>query len=135
MVDAYDTETQATGLIRVLKLDGSPCGEWDPKLAVKTLKEGLRHMMLTRAVDERMFAMQRQGKMSFYMKSAGEEAVAVAAAMALNKTDMVFPTYRQTRHSYGTRLAALKSLCANVFPMRVINSKEGLFPYCILFGN
>lgn len=95
MVDAYDTEPQATGLVRVLKLNGTICGEWDPKLDADTLRAGLRHMMLTRCVDERMFAMQRQGKMSFYMKSAGEEAVAVATAMALRQSDMVFPTYRQ----------------------------------------
>lgn len=95
MVDAYETEPQATGLVRVLKLDGTISGEWDPKLDADTLREGLRHMLMTRCVDERMFSMQRQGKMSFYMKSAGEEAVAVATAMAINKTDMVFPTYRQ----------------------------------------
>ncbi len=95
MIDAYGTQEQATGLIRVLKLDGTPCGDWDPKLDADTLREGLRHMMLTRCVDERMFSMQRQGKMSFYMKSTGEEAIAVASAMALRPTDMVFPTYRQ----------------------------------------
>jgi len=39
--------------------------------------------------------MQRQGKMSFYMKSRGEEAVSVAHAMALRIDDMTFPTYRQ----------------------------------------
>jgi 2-oxoisovalerate dehydrogenase E1 component alpha subunit len=52
-------------------------------------------MMLTRAMDERMFNMQRQGKMSFYMKSTGEEAVSVGHAMALAGSDMIFPTYRQ----------------------------------------
>jgi len=46
-------------------------------------------------MDDRMFNMQRQGKMSFYMKSRGEEAVSVAHAMALRKDDMTFPTYRQ----------------------------------------
>lgn len=95
MVDAYDTEPQATGLVRVLKLDGTPCGSWNPDLDPEILRQGLRHMMLTRLVDERLFAMQRQGKMSFYMKSTGEEAVAVATAMALRPKDMVFPTYRQ----------------------------------------
>jgi len=45
-------------------------------------------MMLTRAMDERMFNMQRQGKMSFYMKSTGEEAVSVGHAMALRPDDM-----------------------------------------------
>ncbi len=95
MVDAYDTEPQAVGLIRVLKLDGTAMGDWNPKLDADTLREGLRHMMLTRCVDERMFSMQRQGKMSFYMKSTGEEAISVASAMALRTSDMVFPTYRQ----------------------------------------
>jgi 2-oxoisovalerate dehydrogenase E1 component alpha subunit len=42
-----------------------------------------------------MFRAQRQGKTSFYMKSTGEEAVAVAAAHALDREDMCFPTYRQ----------------------------------------
>src|ERR1700679_2134941 len=32
--------------------------------------------------------------MSFYMKSTGEEAVAVAAGMALLPGDMLFPSYR-----------------------------------------
>lgn len=95
LVDAYDTEDMATGLVRVLKLDGSVYGSWDPKLSPDVLREALRHMLLTRIVDDRMFAMQRQGKLSFYMKSTGEEAVSVATAMALKDRDMVFPTYRQ----------------------------------------
>ena len=55
----------------------------------------LKDMMLTRAMDDRMFAMQRQGKMSFYMKCRGEDAVSVGHAEALRDIDMVFPTYRQ----------------------------------------
>jgi 2-oxoisovalerate dehydrogenase E1 component alpha subunit len=82
-------------LIRVLDDDGRAVGPWNPDLAVETLIEGLRAMMLTRAYDSRMVRMQRQGKTSFYMKSTGEEAVAVAAAMALERGDMCFPTYRQ----------------------------------------
>jgi 2-oxoisovalerate dehydrogenase E1 component alpha subunit len=54
----------------------------------------LRHMVLTRLFDDRMQRMQRQGRMSFYMKSTGEEAVAVAAGMALLPGDMLFPSYR-----------------------------------------
>ncbi len=95
LCDAYDTEDMAMGLVRVLKLDGTIQGEWDPQLAPDLLRQALRHMLLTRIVDNRMFAMQRQGKLSFYMKSIGEEAVSVATAMALRESDMVFPTYRQ----------------------------------------
>src|SRR3546814_300088 len=42
-----------------------------------------------------MYRAQRQGKTSFYMKSTGEEAVAVAAAEALDRDDMCSPSYRQ----------------------------------------
>ncbi|MCF6276124.1 MAG: 3-methyl-2-oxobutanoate dehydrogenase (2-methylpropanoyl-transferring) subunit alpha [Robiginitomaculum sp.] len=95
MIDAYETEQLASGLVRVLTLDGRSKGPWDPKLDADTLRLGLRNMMLTRSVDKRMFIIQRQGKASFYMKSLGEEAIAVASAMALKDTDMVLPSYRQ----------------------------------------
>jgi 2-oxoisovalerate dehydrogenase E1 component alpha subunit len=42
-----------------------------------------------------MFRMQRQGKLSFYLKCSGEEAIAVAQGMALRAGDMLFPSYRQ----------------------------------------
>ena len=85
----------AFGLIGVLDHNHQAVGEWDPRLSPEVLREGLSHMVLTRIYDARMLKLQRQGKMSFYMKSLGEEAVAVAGAMALNFSDMVFPSYRQ----------------------------------------
>jgi 2-oxoisovalerate dehydrogenase E1 component alpha subunit len=82
-------------LVRVLDEEGRAVGPWDPKLSPDVLRRMLRAMALTRAYDERMFRAQRQGKTSFYMKSTGEEAVAVAAAFALDRDDMCFPSYRQ----------------------------------------
>jgi 2-oxoisovalerate dehydrogenase E1 component alpha subunit len=94
-VAAHDIRELAYALIRVLDDDGVAQGEWNPQLSPEMLRKGLRAMMLTRAYDNRMLRAQRQGKTSFYMKSTGEEAVAVAAALALEYTDMCFPTYRQ----------------------------------------
>ncbi len=94
-VHAEDTRDHARGLIRVLNDEGEAVGAWNPRLNAEVLREGLRAMMLTRAFDDRMFRMQRQGKTSFYMKCTGEEAVACAAALALPRDDMCFPTYRQ----------------------------------------
>ncbi|MGE7204419.1 3-methyl-2-oxobutanoate dehydrogenase (2-methylpropanoyl-transferring) subunit alpha [Sphingomonas sp. NPDC019816] len=82
-------------LVRVLDDEGRAIGPWDPKLSPDRLRRMLRHMVLLRAFDERMFRAQRQGKTSFYMKALGEEAVAVAAAHALDYEDMCFPSYRQ----------------------------------------
>ncbi|WP_066685146.1 thiamine pyrophosphate-dependent enzyme [Sphingomonas sp. CCH18-H6] len=85
----------AFGLLRVLDDDGQSVGAWAPAVSAEALLRGLRAMLLTRAYDTRMVRVQRQGKSSFYMKCTGEEAVAVAAAMALDREDMCFPTYRQ----------------------------------------
>lgn len=94
-VAADAIHAHAFTLIRVLDDDGNALGPWNPDLPPEALRRGLRDMMLTRAYDARMVRAQRQGKTSFYMKCTGEEAVAVAAAMALDPGDMCFPTYRQ----------------------------------------
>jgi 2-oxoisovalerate dehydrogenase E1 component subunit alpha len=88
------TEYLANDLVRVLGDDHRAVGPWDPHLAPSDLELGLRHMMLTRAYDDRMHRAQRQGRTTFYIKSTGEEAVSVAAGMALRPTDMLFPGYR-----------------------------------------
>ena len=92
---AADTHPLCFTLVRVLDEEGQAVGPWDPKLDPETLRRMLRDMLMVRVFDERMFRAQRQGKTSFYMKALGEEAVAVAAAHALDREDMCFPTYRQ----------------------------------------
>ena len=92
---AQQTHPLAYKLIRVLDDDGAAVGDWDPKLDPDTLRRGLRAMMLTRAYDDRMFRQQRQGKITFYMKCTGEEAIGVGQAFALAPDDMAFPYYRQ----------------------------------------
>jgi 2-oxoisovalerate dehydrogenase E1 component alpha subunit len=96
-VDAKASETRdlAYGLVRVLDDDGNAIGAWNPMLDAETLRRALRAMMLTRAFDDRMYRMQRQGKTSFYLKCTGEEAIAVGQAFALERDDMCFATYRQ----------------------------------------
>jgi 2-oxoisovalerate dehydrogenase E1 component alpha subunit len=82
-------------LVRVLDEEGQAVGPWNPRLSPDVLRRMLRHMAMVRAFDERMFRAQRQGKTSFYMKCTGEEAIAVAGTMALDRDDMTFPSYRQ----------------------------------------
>ena len=94
-VDVAKTEDLAFGLVRVLDHNHQAVGEWDPKLDAETLRRGLKTMTLTRSFDDRMLKMQRTKRLSFYVKSLGEEAVAVGAAMALEDSDMIFPSYRQ----------------------------------------
>ncbi len=92
---ASETHPITTTLVRVLGDDSKAVGAWDPKLDPETLRKMLRDMVTVRIFDDRMYRAQRQGKTSFYMKCTGEEAIAVAAAAALDREDMHFPTYRQ----------------------------------------
>ena len=91
---ARDIGNLAVELVRVLDDDHQAVGPWHPHLDPQELQVGLRHMLLTRIFDERMQRAQRQGKISFYMRSFGEEAVSVAQGMALRPRDMLFPSYR-----------------------------------------
>lgn len=101
-------------LIRVLDDGNNAVGPWNPKLAPETLIKGLRAMLLTRVFDERLFRAHRQGKTSFYMKSTGEEAIASAQAMALDKGDMFFPTYRAMAWLHA-RDYPLTTMCNQIF--------------------
>jgi len=91
---ARKIENLAHELVRVLDDDGQAQGEWVPELSTEKLLFALRQMLLTRQFDDRMHRMQRQGKISFYMQSLGEEAVSIGQGMALEASDMLFPSYR-----------------------------------------
>ena len=91
---AREIENLAHELVRVLDDDGVAKGEWVPGLSPEQLIEALRLMLLTRQFDDRMQRVQRQGKISFYMQSLGEEAVSIGQGMALESGDMLFPSYR-----------------------------------------
>ncbi len=85
----------ATTIIRVMNKDSEAVGPWAEGIDDDVLLAGLKSMIRTRAFDERMMTLQRQGKTSFYMKCTGEEAIAIAARAAQSEGDMNFPTYRQ----------------------------------------
>ena len=108
-----DIEYLSNGLVRVLDDDHAAKGPWDPKLDPAQLQIALRWMMLTRALDDRMWQIQRQGRISFYMQSRGEEAVSIAQGMALRPGDMCFPSYRnQGLYLYrGVKLVDMMCQC------------------------
>jgi len=106
---ARDMMELSVELVRVLDDAGDAVGPWHPHLDPGDLQVGLRHMLLTRIYDDRMQRMQRAGKISFYIRSLGEEAVSVAQCMALRPGDMLFPSYRN-QGVYITRGIALVDL-------------------------
>lgn len=69
--------------------------------------------------DDHMVQMQRQGRILFYMKSTGEEAVSIAQAMALEPSDMLFPSYR----TQGLQIARGRNL-VDLMCQCLSNSKD-----------
>lgn len=55
-----------------------------------------RHMRRIRLLDERMSALQRQGRIGFHGSCTGQEAVPVGVGFALRKGDWIFPALRES---------------------------------------
>src|SRR5580692_4722885 len=108
---ARDIESLSIELVRVLDDAGHAVGPWHPHLDPAELQIGLRHMLLTRLYDDRMQRNQRAGKISFYIRSLGEEAVSVAPCMALRPGDMLFPSYRNQGLQIARGVALVDLMC------------------------
>ncbi|KAG7037275.1 2-oxoisovalerate dehydrogenase subunit alpha 2, mitochondrial [Cucurbita argyrosperma subsp. argyrosperma] len=54
-----------------------------------------KDMITLQTMDTIFFEAQRQGRISFYLTSAGEEAVTIASAAALHSDDVVLAQYRE----------------------------------------
>ena len=64
-------------------------------LSEQQLEDMYYYMLLSRRLNERMLALNRQGRAPFVIAGAGQEAAQVGAAMALKKgTDYLAPYYR-----------------------------------------
>jgi pyruvate dehydrogenase E1 component alpha subunit/2-oxoisovalerate dehydrogenase E1 component alpha subunit len=85
----------ALGLERVLREDGTlESGARAPTLAPDELERIYRGMLTIRIMDERLLALQRQGRIGFYGEAKGQEAAVIGAAAALGPTDWLVPALR-----------------------------------------
>ncbi|KAK6246309.1 hypothetical protein SCA6_009399 [Theobroma cacao] len=82
---------------RVLDDDGeiinmdSDLQQVSKEVAVKMYSD----MVTLQIMDNIFYEAQRQGRISFYMTSAGEEAINIASAAALGEEDIILPQYRE----------------------------------------
>ncbi|WP_305857097.1 thiamine pyrophosphate-dependent dehydrogenase E1 component subunit alpha [Balneatrix alpica] len=71
--------------------EGATLPTIDQQLALKIYNT----FLFIRALDERMLAAQRQGRISFYMTETGEEAADIGSTAALDDEDMIMAQYRE----------------------------------------
>jgi pyruvate dehydrogenase E1 component alpha subunit/2-oxoisovalerate dehydrogenase E1 component alpha subunit len=83
------------GLYQVLGEDGVAEPTRLPRLGDAELGRIYRGMLLVRAMDERLLALQRQGRIGFYGEAKGQEAAVIGAAAALGPKDWLVPALRE----------------------------------------
>ncbi len=84
-----------TDVLTIIEKDGKAAKDKDPNLPADELKNLYRIMVMTRTLDERSLALQRQGRIGFYLQSLGQEASHIGTAAAMRDSDWIFPAYRQ----------------------------------------
>ncbi len=83
------------GMVQVLTEDGKlAVGAAPPALGRPDLLRLYRAMVRIRLLDQKLFGMQRQGRIPFYAVAIGEEASNIGAPFALAPEDWLFPGLR-----------------------------------------
>src|SRR3954449_3424014 len=91
--------------LQLLAPDGTLDEGHVPALDDDALLDVWRAMLQSRAIDERFFSLQRQGRLGTYSPVNGEEAAVIGSAWALDPArDWIVPQYRELpamlRHGY-----------------------------------
>lgn len=119
--EGYLSDLSATrGGIRMFQMidpngDVTPDGE-RVGVAVELAQELYSDMTLARRFDKEALSLQRQGQLSLWLMSWGQEAAQVGSIRALRPTDMVFPSYRE--HA--------AALCRGIEPVDLLRQWKGI---------
>ncbi len=91
----YPEDVRASDVVRVLRDDNTLDPATDPKLEGEQVLGLYRAMVRTRMLDDRLVAIQRQGRIGFHIGSLGEEAAILGSTFGMRETDWIFPCYRE----------------------------------------
>ncbi len=95
--------------LQILDDEGHADKDLEPELPPDSLRTLYRTMVLARQLDQRMLALQRQGRMGTFPPISGQEAAQVGSAFALEPTDWLVPSFREAA-AYILRGVAPKSI-------------------------
>ncbi|KAF2139405.1 uncharacterized protein K452DRAFT_275693, partial [Aplosporella prunicola CBS 121167] len=104
---------------RILDQDGEVVDKerGPPSVPDEEVLKWYTNMLTVSIMDLIMFEAQRQGRLSFYMVSAGEEGIAVGSAAALHPDDVIFAQYREAG-VFAQRGFTLDDFMAQLFANR-----------------
>lgn len=85
----------ALGLRQILDEKGIADPALVPALGARRWLEIYAGMLTVRIMDERLFSMQRQGRVGFYGEARGQEAAVIGSAATLGERDWILPALRE----------------------------------------
>ncbi len=88
-------DTEAPDVVKVLREGDTLDPTTDPRVAPADVLRLYTAMVRLRLIDERLTALQRQGRVGFHIGSLGEEASILGSAFAMRDKDWIFPCYRE----------------------------------------
>jgi pyruvate dehydrogenase E1 component subunit alpha len=89
-------ETFQVKQLRVLDEQGNADPALAPPLNDEKLKRMYELLVLSRTFDQRALNLQREGRLGTYPSFLGQEASQVGSAFAAEKSDWLFPTFRES---------------------------------------
>ncbi len=81
--------------LQILDEQGNCDEQLRPTLTDKEVQKLYQWMVLSRALDEKAFKLQREGRLGTYASILGQEAAQVGSAFALQPSDWLFPSFRE----------------------------------------
>lgn len=107
-----------------------------PSVEEADIKRIYETIVLARTFDGRALSLQREGRLGTYASILGQEASQVASAFAAEKTDWIFPTYRESGVfvAVGYPLRMLFQYWAGDERGMKIPDAMNIFPICIPVG-
>ena len=82
--------------IEILDEEGNVDESLMPSLSDTAIRRIYELLILARTFDQRALQLQREGRLGTYAPILGQEACQVGSAFALEKSDWIFPSYRES---------------------------------------
>ena len=96
MTDDWTKSAAEVPLRQILGPDGELLGPDLPRPPDDTVREALRLMLLSRAIDQKCTTLQRQGRLGLYAPVLGQEAAVVGSHLAIDPAvDWLVPASRE----------------------------------------
>jgi pyruvate dehydrogenase E1 component alpha subunit len=123
-------------MLQILHPDGRLEESLKPDLSDEAVQNLYWKMVFIRMLDQKALALQRQGRMGTYAPLIGQEACQVGSALALEKEDWVFPSFREAGVLYlrGVPLKNIYLYWMGDERGQIVPEDVFVFPVCVPVG-